>query len=111
VEKEITMKTATTLVPSLIFLDDEGRARIQGTRFKVIHLARDCRAGLDVDALHHAYPDLSLAQIHAALSYYYAHKDDLDAQMERAEREVETHAADHPNAVTREELLKRLDRE
>ena len=105
------METVTTPVPSLIYLDNQGRARIQGTRFKVIHIARDRRAGLDVEAIHEAYPDLSLAQIHAALSYYYAHKDDLDTQMERDERAVEAFLANHPNPVSREELLKRLDRE
>jgi uncharacterized protein (DUF433 family) len=102
------MTTATTPVPSLIYLDEQGRARIQGTRFKVIHIARDKRAGLDVDAIQEAYPHLSLAQIHAALSYYYAHQDELDARMERDDREVAAYIADHPNPVTREDLLKRL---
>ena len=105
------METMATPVPSLIYLDDQGRARIQGTRFKVIHVARDKRAGLDVDAIQEAYPDLSLAQIHAALSYYYAHKDELDAQMERDDREAEVFAANHTNPVTREELHRRLARE
>lgn len=27
--------------------------------------------------------DLSLAQVHAALAYYYAHKDDIDSDMKR----------------------------
>jgi len=105
------METVATPVPSLIYLDDQGRARIQGTRFKVIHIARDRRAGLDVEAIHEAYPDLSLAQIHAALSYYYAHQAELDAQMVRDDREVEAFVADHANPITREELLNRLDRE
>jgi hypothetical protein len=46
------METVTTSVPSLIYLDQQGRARIQGTRFKVIHIARDTRNSLDVDAIH-----------------------------------------------------------
>jgi hypothetical protein len=46
------METVTTPVPSLIYLDQQGRARIQGTRFKVIHIARDTRNSLDVDAIH-----------------------------------------------------------
>jgi uncharacterized protein (DUF433 family) len=105
------MSTTTTPVPSLIYLDEQDRPRIEGTRFKVIHIARDRSAGLDVDAIQEAYPDLSLAQIHAALSYYYAHKDELDAQMERDDREVEAFAANHTNPVTREELERRLPRE
>jgi uncharacterized protein (DUF433 family) len=103
------MATATTPIPSLIYLDEHGRARIQGTRFKVIHIARDRREGLDVDAIHAAYPILSLAQIHAALSYYYAHKEDLDTEMERDAREMEAFVANHPNSVTRQDLLNRLN--
>ena len=105
------MATAVTPVPSLIYLDERGRARILGTRFKVIHIARDRREGLDVEAIRTAYPHLSLAQIHAALSFYYAHKDELDTQMERDDREVDAYIANHPNPLTREELLKRLDHE
>src|SRR5947209_2067446 len=103
----MNMATAATPVPSLIYLDEQGRVRIQGTRFKVIHIARDRREGLDADAIQAAYPHLSLAQIHAALSYYYAHKDELETQMERDDREVAAFVADHPNPSTREELLKR----
>jgi len=103
------METVAIPVPSLIFMDDKGRARIQGTRFKVIHIARDRRAGLDADAIHEAYPDLSLAQIHAALSYYYAHQEELDRQMERDDEEAEPFLATQTNPVTREELLRRLD--
>lgn len=105
------MATVTTPVPSLIYRDEHGRARIQGTRFKVTHLARDRRDGLDIDAIQVAYPHLSQVQIHAALSYYYAHKDELDAQMERDDREVKAFVVSHPNPLTREELLRRLDRE
>jgi uncharacterized protein (DUF433 family) len=101
------MATAITPVPSLIYLDEQGRPRIQGTRFKVLHLARGLRDGLDADAIHDAYPDLSLAQIHAALSYYYAHQDEMDAQMERDKRGTEAVIASNVNPVTREELLAR----
>ena len=105
------MASVTTPVPSLIHLDEQGRARIQGTRFKVIHLARDKRGGLDVDAIQEAYPHLTLAQIHAALSYYYAHQEELDAQIDRDDQEREAFAASHANPVTRDELLERLPNE
>jgi uncharacterized protein (DUF433 family) len=105
------MTGVITPVASLIYLDDEGRARIQGTRFKVIQIARDARDGRDVEAIREAYPYLPLAQIHAALSYYYAHKDGWDAQIAQADEEVEAFTVTHPNPLTREELLKRLGRE
>jgi hypothetical protein len=40
------------------------------------------------------YPHLSLAQIHAALSYYYDHQQAFDAEIERQLREVEALAAE-----------------
>ncbi len=101
------MVTAAAPIPPLIYLDEQGRARVQGTRFKVIHIARDSREGLDVDAIHRAYPDLSLAQIHAALSFYYAHKAEFDAQLERDDRELEAFTATHANLIGRPELLRR----
>ena len=39
--------------------------------------------------LHEAHPDLTLAQIHAALAYYYDHKAELDAQSERDTKEFD----------------------
>ena len=34
--------------------------------------------------MHFQYPHLSLAQIHAALAYYYDHQAEIDAQMEQS---------------------------
>jgi uncharacterized protein (DUF433 family) len=105
------MEATATTIPSLIYRDAQGRARIQGTRFKVIQVARSCRAGLHADAIQEAYPQLTLAQIHAALSYYYAHQEEMDAQLEREDHEVAAFIASQPNPVSREELVQRLDRD
>ena len=39
--------------------------------------------------LPHQHPHLSLAQIHAALGYYYDHQPELDAQVQRGVSEVQ----------------------
>jgi hypothetical protein len=39
--------------------------------------------GWDAEEIHAAHPQLSLAQIHAALSYCHDHKGELDGQMQR----------------------------
>ena len=39
--------------------------------------------GWDAEEIHAAHPHLSLAQIHAALSYYHDHKGELDSQMQQ----------------------------
>lgn len=102
------MVTVTTPVPSLIYLDEQGRARIQGVRTKVIQIAIDRKNGLDAEAIQEEYPYLSLAQIHAALAYYYDRQEEMDAQIARDAQDVETFFANNPNSVTRSELLHRL---
>jgi len=67
-----------------IKLDERGVAWIADTNIKVIEVAMDQTAyGWDAEEIHAAHPHLSLAQIHAALSYYHDHKSQLDLHMER----------------------------
>jgi uncharacterized protein (DUF433 family) len=72
-----------------IYLDERGRGWIDDTNVKVIEVVLDKVGGMTPEEIHEAYPDLSLAQIHAALSYYYDHKAEYDAEIERQEREFE----------------------
>lgn len=69
-------------------LDDEGVAYLQGTTTKVIEVALDLTARhLSAEEIHAAYPYLSLSQIHAALGYYYDHRNECDRQIaERRDR-------------------------
>lgn len=63
---------------------------IDGTRMKVIHLVRAKRAhGWSPEEMKFQYPHLSLAQIHAALAYYYDHQEALDADIERRDQRVD----------------------
>lgn len=69
---------------SHIHVDDEGKAWIDDTRIKVIEVAMDHLAhGWSAEEVHRQHPDLSLAQVHAALAFYYDHQveyDDLIAE-------------------------------
>jgi uncharacterized protein (DUF433 family) len=77
-----------------VHLDERGVAWIDDTNVKVIEVVLDKTAyGLSPEEIHFGYPDLSLAQIHAALSYYYDHQAEIDAEIERQVREVEALAA------------------
>ncbi|HEV8715228.1 MAG TPA: DUF433 domain-containing protein [Candidatus Binatia bacterium] len=77
-----------------IHLDERGVAWIDDTNVKVIEVVLDKLAdGLSPEEIHSEYPDLSLAQIHAALSYYYDHQTEIDAEIERQVREVDALAA------------------
>ena len=56
-----------------------GKPRIAGTRMKVQHIALEyVHAGLSVDEICKSHPHLTRAQIHAALSYYYDHQDEIE---------------------------------
>jgi len=48
--------------------------------------------------MHRQHPHLSMAQIHAALAYYYEHQADIDAQIEKDWQEVNELAARQPDS-------------
>ena len=50
-------------------------------------------------------PHLTLAQVYAALSYYYDHKDEIDADIEAGEREAEALRPQLEDPQTRAKLL------
>ena len=90
-----------------IEIDDRGVAKLIGTRSKVRMVVLDHQSGMIPEQIHEAYPHLSLAQIHAALAYYYDHKDEIDADIEEKSRLADEMRAKHPNRFTREELKAR----
>ena len=55
---------------------------IDGTRHRVIDIVADHVAhGYSAAQIVEQYPDLTLAQVHAALTYYYDHEDALNAAL------------------------------
>ena len=66
-------------VASHIEIDDQGVPWIAGGNTKVIEVVLDKLAyGWSPEEMHLQHPHLSLAQIHAAFSYYYEHQEELD---------------------------------
>ena len=89
-----------------IGIDDHGVAWIRGANVKVIEVALDKLAhGSSPEEMHFQYPHLSLAQIHAALSYYYDHQLELDAEIQRRWFAVNEMAAQEPVSPLRQRLL------
>lgn len=73
-----------------IHLDDRGRAWIDDTNTKVIEVVLDqLSTGASPEEIHFQHAHLSMAQIHAALSYYYDHQKAFDAEIERQLHEVD----------------------
>lgn len=99
----------TTALDGHITVDEKGVARIAGTRMKVIHLVMDKMAhGTTPEALREHFPHLTLSQIHAALTYYYDHQLELDAEIERDKREADALRAGAGPQPSREQLLAKL---
>lgn len=73
-----------------IWLDERGVAWIDQSNTKVIEVAQDMIAhGWSPEEIHFQHSHLSLGQIHAALSFYYDHRDVLDPAIQQALRDVE----------------------
>ena len=59
-----------------------GRSRIDGHRISVEDVAIwHERMGMSPDEIVSAYPSIALADVHAALAYYYEHRDRIDADI------------------------------
>jgi len=90
-----------------IEIDDNGVAWIDDTKVKVIELVVDKIAhGSSPEEMHFQYPHLSLAQIHAALAYYYDNQNALEAEIERRWEEANALAKELSDPSLREKLLK-----
>jgi uncharacterized protein (DUF433 family) len=74
-----------------IFLDERGSAWIDETNVKVIEVVLDKLAyGLSPEQIFEEHSHyLSMAQIHAALAYYYDHQAALDAEIDRQRQEAD----------------------
>ena len=74
----------TATFTTQIELDSRGVAWIAGTKVKVVEVVLDKIAyGSSPEEIHFQHPNLSLAQIHGALTYYYENQDKVDEQIKR----------------------------
>ncbi len=95
----------TAVIESYIVIDANSVAWVADTRIKVIEIALDKLAhGSSPEELHFQYPHLSMAQIHAALAYYYDHREELDDEILRRLREVNELAARQADSPLRQKL-------
>ena len=74
----------TATFATQIEIDDRGVAWIAGTKVKVTEVVLDKIAyGSSPEEIHFQHRNLSLAQIHGALTYYYESQAQLDEQIRR----------------------------
>src|SRR5437879_10387190 len=90
---------------SLIEIDEQGVPWISGANTKVVEVVLDKMAhNSSPEEMHEQYSHLSLAQIYGALSYYYEHQAEIDAQIQKELKEVDELAASQPDSPLRQRL-------
>lgn len=82
-----------------------GRPIVAGHRIAVIDVAVWTRQCMTPQQIAHEYP-LTLSEIHAALAYYYDHKDELDAQLAADKAMLSEYAANNHSPMM--ERLRKL---
>jgi len=81
-----------------------GRACIDDTRISVVDVVALLKEGLVDQQIVERYPSLNLAQVHAAISYYYENREEMEADLaedDNAEAEHERRKADYLNRRSR----------
>lgn len=63
-----------------------GRPIIRGTRVPVNAIVGSHKLGMSPEEIAAALPNLTLAQVHEALSYYYDHMDEIEREIEEERR-------------------------
>jgi uncharacterized protein (DUF433 family) len=90
-----------------------GKPCVAGTRIRVwdIHVWHDLR-GQTPEEIVASFPQLSVADVHAALAYYLDHREEIDSQANAEQAEVaRLEAEQEPSrfAQLRDELLRSKD--
>ena len=77
-----------------------GKPHILGHRIKVKHVAEWYeRQGLSPAVIVEQHPTITLAQVHAALAYYYDHRSEIEAEIAEESRIYEELKARQPSLL------------
>ena len=95
----------STGLSTQIDIDAKGVAWVAGANTKVKEIVQDKLAyGWSPEEIHFQHRHLSMAQVHAALAYYYEHQDRLDDEIRQDLEEVDRLAASSPVSALRGKL-------
>lgn len=83
-----------------IVLDENGVAWIEGANTKIVELVAAVKAhGWSAEELAYQHPHLTLGQVHSALAYYWDHREEVEADLERRAAlidEIRGEVGEHP---------------
>jgi len=89
-----------------VWLDENGVAWVDQANTKVIQIVQDMMAhGWSPEEIHFQHPHLSLAQIHAAIAFYYDHQAALDTEIKASLGRYRKARAKTLNSPLRRKLL------
>ena len=91
----------------MIARDGKGRAYLAGKTMRVVQIAIDAGAGETPEQIAAHYPHISLAQVCAALAYYYANRAEVDAEIAAADAFAQASMQDYVPHITRADLEER----
>ena len=95
---------STGLTPQ-IEIDARGVAWVAGANTKVKEIVLDKLAyGWSPEEMHFQHPHLSMAQIHAALAYYYENQEKIDEEILRDLEEVDQLRSQSESSALRSKL-------
>ncbi len=91
------MPTVTDIGSLIVRSEDirGGRPRIAGTGVTVQRIAGWYKQGLTPEEITTEIPHLSLAQVYAALTYYHANRDAIEADIAAEEAEAQALETQH----------------
>jgi uncharacterized protein (DUF433 family) len=78
-----------------------GRPCIDGTRVRVVNIVFLEKRGYQPEQMLEKYPDLNLAQVHAALAYYYDHPEEIEAYIAEDEAWDERYERDRAELLSK----------
>lgn len=106
----MTDATITEVIP--IYIDQDGRMRVSGTRVLLDLIVHAYHQGETPEHIVQMYTTLTLDQIYLAIGYYLRHREVVDAYIRRMDEEAEQlqweWESEYPPQVTQAELLARL---
>ena len=92
--------------------DEHGAIRVSGTRITLDVIITRFKEGATPVEIHESFDVLPINDIYAVIAYYLAHRNELDAYIQRREEEGERlrqeWEAKYPPKVTRAELERRM---
>ncbi len=93
------MQSANRLIPHI---DDAcERPVVAGTDIKVSQIASEAEHfGMTPDEIVEAHPHLTLADVHAALMYYFDHRDAIREDWQSARELIAEMRAQHPGRLS-----------